>query len=485
MRRSRTTISAGLGAALVALAGGQATADYEEVLRTLNSDDTVKGTEQSKSYRLLFDAYLELSPPPFEVGEDFNQTTIHPGMRDWALVSDWAESNPMMAEAIIRCRDRNIIGLPYGEDAVEPAYRDAGLVAVIAAERRLHNNQFRYLDALDTIAAYATAEIYRRMEAGQVAEALELAVGFYWVLRQFCDRHFLEEKQYGIELLIEALANLRDVFFRYPDKISSQQYLELAWYDIPELRPDRNRLHIPEGDRVVSEALLEAVFDERTRSPDPEKFALAFASIQSADAPLTRFGAARRWRMIAAVHDSLEASKERLALIYDDWWRRWRVEEYDPIVETATQFQRTNPIRYAAVIYSIESLEGVYHRRNELIGAVNGTAMAAGLCGYKKRLGVYPGDQEKLYGQFVRKRSDVDPYDDEYGPLRYIVLPKRESADVPAGRLWLEKGDCVLYSLGRDHVDDRARQHTDHGTAGEIVFWPPIKAISRAQGLVD
>ncbi len=52
-----------LAAAVAASASGQ----REAVLRRLNSDDTVKGTEQSKSYRLLFDAYLELGPPPAEI----------------------------------------------------------------------------------------------------------------------------------------------------------------------------------------------------------------------------------------------------------------------------------------------------------------------------------------------------------------------------------------------------------------------------------
>jgi hypothetical protein len=471
-----------LGVLLAAAVSASAAGQREAVLRTLNSDDTVKGTEQSKSYRVLFDAYLKLSPPPEEISGRFNQNTIHSGMSAWAAVSDWAESNPHMAEAILQCKGRNIIGLPYGTDDLDEAYQDANLIAGVAES--FHRIEFPYLDAMEVIAAYATAEIYRLMEAGDAQGALNLAGAHNWVLRQLCDRQFLAEKRQGIQMLIDALGNLRNVFYQYQDAISVEQFRELSRYDIPELRPDRNRLHIPEGDRVVSEALLDTVFDDSSRA-DPEKFANAFASIQSEDAPLTRFGAARRWRMIAAVHDSLDASQERLKLIYDDWWRRWRVQEYDAILDIDTQFDRTNPVRYAAVIYSMQDIEEAFSVRNQLIAAVNGTALSAGLCAYKQTYGVYPGDKEKLYGQSVRKLiSDIDPYDRDFGPLRYRLPSRPESIDTAAGRLRIEDGECLLYSIGQDHTDERARRHSDDGADGELVLWPPIRAVSREQGLL-
>ena len=40
------------------------------------------------------------------------------GMTGWDAVSDWAESHPELAEAILGCTQRNIIGLPYGSDEV-------------------------------------------------------------------------------------------------------------------------------------------------------------------------------------------------------------------------------------------------------------------------------------------------------------------------------------------------------------------------------
>jgi hypothetical protein len=336
------------------------------------------------------------------------------------------------------------------------------------------------------IAAYATAEIYRRFEAQESEPALDLTVAYLWVLRQLCDRQFLQEKLVGIQLLVDALANVRDTFYLYQGEggISAEQFRQLSWYDLPQLRPDRNRLHIPEGDRVVAEALLVEVFDTRTRQADPERFADAFAAIQSADAPLTRFGAARRWRMIAMVHGSLEASTDRLKLIYDDWWRRWRVQQYDAILATETQFERTNPVRYAAVIYSMQDIEDVFSIRNLLIASVNGTAVSAGLCAYKTTFGVFPNDKKQAYGQFIRKRiSDVDPYDQDFGRLSYRLLTRPGSIDTLYGRLQLTAGQCLLYSRGPDHQDQRAAQHSLVGAEGsDFVLWPPIKALAREQG---
>lgn len=480
----RQTVLCGLVCVAI---GGPAAAQTGDVLRKLNSDDTVKGTERSKSYPVLFDAYLELDPPPMEISDRFNIRTVSPKMPRWPSVSDWVESNPGMADAILACLKCNIIGLPYGVDEVKASYREAGLFAAVGADGSPHSTGFPYLNAMDVIATYGTAEIYRLFEAKQTDRALKLTVAYLWILRQLCDREFLDEKLRGITLLVEALANVRSTFYLYQDDITAEQFKRLAWFDLPQLRPDRNRLHIPEGDRVVSEALLDEVFDPRTEQADPEKFADAFAEIQSADAPLTRFGAARRWRMIATVHGSLEASKDRLNLIYDDWWRRWRVQEYDRILDTETQFERTNPVRYAAVIHSIQDIQDVFAIRNLLIASVNGTAVSAGLCAYKVTFGKFPDDKEKTYGQYIRKRiSDIDPYDEDFGRLRYRILTGEESIDTLFGRLQLAEGQCLLYSRGPDHRDDRAHRHSDVGVDGsDYVFWPPMKTLAREQGRIN
>jgi hypothetical protein len=469
--------------AIVACTAQASAQNVEAVLRQLNSTSQVKGTDDIKTYKVLFPAYLELQPPPMPIGPGFNHLTIHPGMPQWTKVSGWAESNPKMAEAILQAEERTILGLPYGTDDLESEFRQAGLVAEIGIDGNLRNNAFTYLDAMGTVVAYATAEVYRRMEAGDAQGAIDLLRATMLVTRQQCDREFLIEKEAGITMLTDILSIVRDFMYRYQDGISGSLFTDIA-YNLPYLRPDRNALLIPEGDRVLSEAIIEDVFDSGGQA-DREKFAAAFAAVQSADAPLTRFGAARRWRLIAEVHDSKDISLERLQLIYDDWYRRWRVEEHDPILDVPTEFERTNPVRYAAVVFSVQNIESLCDDRNVLMAAVNGTAMAAGLCGYRKEFGNYPSDVEKTYATYVRKRSNKDPYDLQFGEYRYRMLRGPWLVNWGTRRVDIEKIGCILYSRGRNHEDGRGRTHTDDGSASDMVMWPPLRAVAREQGLLE
>ena len=468
----------------------------KEVIKTLNDNKiTVNATDESKSYKILFDAYLEMSKPPFVVGPEFNLATIHPKMPTWSAVSGWAESNSKMAQAILKCKDKVMIGLPYGREKVDAAYLKAGLFCDIGVGGSLRENEFPYMTAQDTIAAFATAEIYRLMEVGQVQQALDLAIAHCFVQRQFCDRDFLVEKLHSIGLLSEVMSNLRDVFYLYQDKATSDQLAKIAIQEIPYLRPDRGRLFMPEADRVVAEALIKEVFSDKTANPDPEKFSETFADIQSKHAPLTRFGAARRWRMIVPIHGSLDASLHQLKLIYDDWWRRWRIDAYDDeMLRYPTQFSRTNSIRYAAVMFSAQDVEVLFQVRNRLIAEVNGTAIVAGLCAYRRNYNSYPDKTEKTYTEFDKKRSDSDPYfpvevegglQKVPGPFHYMFTERRQSVNTQYGPLAIEKGQAFLYSVGRDHEDNRGAQHTDDGTIGDMVIWPPIKSLARAQGKLE
>jgi len=457
----------------------------DDLIRTLNSHNTVSVREESKSHPILFTAYLDLTEPPMRIGDSFNQNTIHAKMPQWSAVSGWAESNGHMAKAILDSRDKIAVGLPYGRDNVPPTYVSKGLFVDLIPDGRLGHIDFQYLRAVRTISAYATAEVYRLMEANRVDDALKLALAHIFVLRQFSDRDFLAEKLQGIRMLSEALANFRDVFYVYLDRITLDQFRGIAFREIPFLRPDRNRLLMPEADRHVSEARLRFVFDQRSAQADPTSFSETFARIQSAEKPLTLFGASRRWKMIATIHGSLDATLERLQLIYDDWWRRWRVEAYDPILDIQTEFERCNPVRYAAVLYSLADIEQLFGIRNQLIAEVNGTAMAAGLCGYHKSFGGYPRGTEMIYAFAVRRRSDSDPHDRELAPFRYRQASAREPVDTAPGRIWIEPGMGVLYSVGQDNTDDRAATHTDSGATGDVVIWPPVKALQREAGLID
>lgn len=483
MTRYRSLLAGLLGLALAA-SPAAAQPDLAALRQTLNESRSVAGTDASKSYATIFDAYLDLSPPPAEVGRDFNHLLIHPGMKNWAAVRDWAESNPEMAEAIRTAAEKTLFGLPYGADAVASHYREADLTAEFAANDDLRESRYPWLRAIDTVAAFSCAESYRLLEAGQAEEGVGLAVANIFLLRQCCDREFLSEQLYAITLLSEALSNLRDQFYLYLDVIPSDLFAEIAMRRIPFIRPDRSRLFMPEGDKLVAAALLASVFDE-SGQPNVERMTRTFAAIQSQDEPLTRFGAAKRWSMIGEIHDSKDSSIERLDLVYDDWWRRWRVQEYDPILAVPTQFSRTNPIRFAAVIYSLQDIEQLFQARDMLIAQTWGTATAAGICGYHRSLGTWPREVISTYAVSLRKSMNRDPFDLEFGLFKYEIVSGEKAIDTDWGRLVLESGEAVLWSKGTDRTDDRGTRHSFDGSQGDLVLWPPIKASLRSRGMME
>ncbi|MBG85132.1 MAG: hypothetical protein CMJ40_11385 [Phycisphaerae bacterium] len=460
----------------------------ENLLATLNADDTVRGKEESKAWTLLFDAYLQLSKPPFTVGKQFNLETIWPGMDGWDKVSAWAAANPGMGKAILAASDKVIIGLPYGLDQVPASYAGMKLYVDVKIEGSKRSLDFGYFDAIDAIQAYATAEAYRLFESGDVDGALKLIAANNFVLRMFCDREFLKEKTFFISLLDKTLSNMRDYFWRYQDKISVEQYRVIAMDELPYLRPDRERLLIPEGDRILAQAMITEVYDGNTGDVNTEDFTRMFTLIQSEDEPLTRLGAARRWREIATRHGGLEGSQDRLTLIYDDWWRRWRLRDHGELLSIESEFDKANAMRYAGVLISIDDIKSLFSIRNNLRVAVYGTAMSAGLCGFKIDTGFYPNSVDNrvsgLYGTYVRRTIDKDPYHyQDYlfdlDSFRYRLLKERTALDVGIDRVWLKAGMGLLYSIGEDMEDGVGETHAADDSMADLVIWPPVKSLLR------
>ena len=114
--RLLTIIAAGVAG--LGLATPLSAAD-SEVTKQLNDNIQKQARAESTAWRGLFDAYLDMTDPPMAIGSGFNQTTIYPGMDDWAAVSDWATTNKEVAAALATAADKVIIGLPYGSDAVD------------------------------------------------------------------------------------------------------------------------------------------------------------------------------------------------------------------------------------------------------------------------------------------------------------------------------------------------------------------------------
>ena len=470
--------------------------EVRNALQELNRSRSVVG--QNTSYQIVFDAILELSDPPIPLGPEFNHLTIHPGMDDWAAVSSWAESNPHAAEAILEAQGKPLFGLPYGRSNVDQKYRDADLVADIGVDGDLGQVKFPYLQQIDLLSAFACAEAYRRLEAGQVQEGYALMTAHLFLLRQCCDREFLAEQFFAIRLLGEALDNLRDLFWVYLDETPGDLYGDLAMRQLPFIQVDRTRLFMGEGDRIVAEGLLRQVFTE-DGFPNPEKFVDTFSGLQAEAKPLTRFGAARRWRIIADLHDSLDASLERMTLVYDDWWRRWRVQEYDPdprdpdavsIGRIRGPSTRRSSIRPAGTSRTSSDA------RNVLIAQTWKARVrsASDLRLPPHRLGCVAShdiDRHLRRSPMRKTFEQATPSTYEFGPFKYdrVTSSRTPGDQIPTwGTAASEVGpdSAILWSKGQDQRGRPRRTSTPttvHAWRHSCI-WPPIKAVLREKGMM-
>ena len=454
--------------------------DSTSVIAKLNSHNSIQGTESSKGWRILFDAYLNLKAPPRSVDLEFNLNTIWTGMDDWSSVSSWAKSNEAMADAIIAAADRTIVGLPYGVDNVPATYRSKGIVIEIWADGNLRNNRFLYLDALAEILAYSTAETCRRYESGDIDGAVALSTAQLRLLRKFCDRDFLTEKIQCMQWMIDSLENMRDNFYQFGALISGEELRQIARKELAYLRTDRSRLFIPEADRFVAEEIFTKVFDEQSGRAIPGKFREVFTEIQADQEPLSRFGAGRRWEELAMLHGGLPASQDKLTDIFDDWWRRWRISEYSQIYGMDSEFELTNPTRYAAVLFVVNDIKDVFSLRKQLLSQVRGTIASAALCFYRNTRGQFPPQLVALYPDPLSQQFSKDVFDDQLRALQYIRVKSRTAVDIGADRRWVAADDCILYSIGANMDNDSKEMgHPVHGDDMDSLYWPPVKSMLR------
>ena len=483
----RTLISICLGLLLTATAVADSRRD---VLDILNQSTSVKASPDAKSWRIFFDACILITPPPRALGDSLNMNTVWPGMSIWQEVSMWAAQNEHMEGAFLESAKRAMVGLPYGKEEVPSNYVEHGIVAEIGVDGQLHRFDFGYVNTVELACLWATAETYRLFERGETDRAIKLILSELVLLRKFCDREFLKEQLIFMPMLGDALSNTRDCFYTYRDSLSTQEFRSIAKEAIPYLRTDPTRLLMPDGDRVVGEAIIKDLFTANGQA-DPTKFKEVLTDIQADLEPLTRFGAVKHWDSIAKRHRGRDDSIKRLNLIYDDWWRRWKMRSFHPQLKIDTELKKSNPVKYAAVNLVIRDIQDLFKNRDLLTAEINGTAVAAALCGYKNHYGVFPARLKMLYAQLLHRNSNLDPlksliipdwtlYNAPVGPFHYRKINEKTRIKTKSGYVWVNKDESLLYSVAIDDEDNRGLN-----TGTDMILWPPLKTLKRTAGLLD
>lgn len=464
-------------------------ADEKSLSKALNTPYEVIA-EKNRSYKAVFDAIMALTPPPAPIGPAFNPTTVWPKMAGWSKVSEWAKANPGMGEALAKAQDAVALALPYGS-AIDSKYTEAGLCVRLGDGHTMAAVEYTYLPKITLMATWATAEMYRLAEEGKFEEAFAVAISNLRVLRQGCDQRTIREKTFFMELLCDCLSVNRDYMWTYLEKIPAplfqksnlKGYSALRQMDAERLR----RLEMPEGDRAIQVAVLRESFATDGQA-DPDKFGAIWGSLQSKDAPLSRFGAARFWRLVASVHGSIDASELRLEHIYDDWWRRWRMGPFDPIQEIQTVLSKTNGTKYAALMLTVTDMQSTFELRRRLIAEVNGTATAAGLSGFRRGEGSWPNLLSMIFPTYAMKRMSYDPFVKhldarglpDQGFLSYRLFPTPTRVATEWGEVMMP--DFALYSLGFNLLDNDAAEHTRDAKGADLILYPALRALAREQG---
>jgi hypothetical protein len=417
------------------------------------------------------------------------------GMPDREAWEKWAAAGAALRTALRASSNALVLGVAYGPQGGDAAWREKGIVALPGSA--VGEAAFPYLRALRGIAAFATVEMQRLGTAGKFDEAFTVGLDGLRVLRQAAEQRMLVEKAVALELLASSLEAHRCFMADHLDRIPLEVWQRVALKGYPFIKSgDRERLarlELPEGDRAIIEEQLVEVF-KPDGQPDGAKFVERFAAVQAQGAPLVRFGAVARWEEIASMHGSLDATRERLGQVYDDWWRRWRMRFYDPMVERRSEYSRLNPGRYAVAVLLTGDLQRVFNVRLRLIAELNGTALAAGLGGFRKENGSqWPRDLGQIFPLYAVKKLDFDPYSRKYGTFQYRDLGDQGQ---PIETKWgqVQATGACIWSLGVDHADGGAAKHeADAAPAlnsvigpaeGDLVMFPPPRQLAQKAGLI-
>ena len=458
--------------------------DVDDLIRELNATSAAQGTDDIKSWREVFGTILDAPQSPMDIGATFNMSTVWPGMEGWSEVSDWAESNPDLFEAILAARGRATLGLPYGDmSEADEAFVEAGILAQPAPGGDPMKTEFPWIDKLNWVTTCVSAEAWRRAEAGDVMSGIDLQTALVQWLRQCCTREFIDEQYNAINSMSVALQVTREIAWWKRNEVDPDGLKNIARTILPQLKVDRNNLLMAEGDKELAKVRLDRLFSRRGQ-PDAKAF-LEFFTDRDADAK--SFGRVRNagyWRWVARQHKPEELTAQKLDDVYDDWWRRWRIQAYDPILSAQPpESERMNSTRYAAVLKIVPEIRPLFEARNRLLVEVNGTCAALAVCAQYKKDGRWPADIRSARSN-TRRLSVVDPFSIESKVIKYWK-PNRLRINGHRGEVVIDSGLPVIYSLGVDTLDGDAKTHTDNGIEGDIVVWPPLRMLEREQDLRD
>ncbi|QOI99099.1 MAG: hypothetical protein HRU70_00775 [Phycisphaeraceae bacterium] len=425
----------------------------------------------------------------------------------WQRLDAWAAAPQQRAalEALARATrpfPKNELGmafaLPYGQvsgarDAMRlDLHADLGEDPTIAAARPLYLPRLRWLVAL------AHIEATRLNADAKPAEAFDVLINAMNLGRQMADRELSQEVRFGLESMAQSLHRIRDI--AYTDSKSAKaltpEQILAVMERLDEERLLTDRIRFPVGDRAAIEQLIARVYGSRD-VPDAKRVAPVLARLGSTQRPLTLFQESARWEQAAASLAGRNEMAAQLAEVYGDWEGKWRVSQFDRLMQTPWSYARVKGNDRFAIVGMLPDLSELFDLRMTVRVESVGTRTALGLHGYTIVNRSFPPTVTSARPRWFSEKEG-DPFNPDKRDLRGVVALRylRPETDTMGRPLEMNilthsgfnfvrtlfKEDMLIYSVGSDNQDNRAAaiQNTASRVAGaDYLIWPPLYAMVR------
>lgn len=400
-------------------------------------------------------------------------------------------------------------GQPYGIEGVPLDLIRAGLYTELGDPPTLAWAEFGYMAALDHLVCLSNVEATRLAAAGQVVEALEVLSSMVVLGRQMADRGFFVEVDWGLLTMIGGLHRIRDVVYgdlqsRSPvltaEKI--QPFIDRMDERTGVLRIDRIRF--PQANQIAAEQIVAKTMDVRGEAN--AAFAPILARVTARGRPFRMFSEVARWEQVAGRHANWFDTTERLSRVFRDWYGRWTLNQFDPLLAQPYAYASLNPVSDALILaVTPAEMPNLFADRMVLRTEVAGTRTALGIVAYYHVHKLYPPHVTSVFPRFVNPLDD-DPFNpalrDRGGrpPLEYFV-PIRDTRDQFGPReeprphriniivldgnnfdVSVDQREFVLYSVGPNGTKNWARNVREDARAlfsGDYLIWPPVTSLYR------
>ncbi|TVQ31096.1 MAG: hypothetical protein EA376_10950 [Phycisphaeraceae bacterium] len=432
-------------------------------------------SQSERAETVLLPALAQMQSPPGAVRSSEAAIMMSPEHPGWRRASEWAAASEQQTaldalRSVAEPRTRFVFTLPYGETAPRE-FRTAGLYTSFGDSNTIAQAKHGHLDAFDRLRRLVHVEATRLASAGEGGAALELLASMSRFGRMIADRLFLDEKEWGMQVMRESFERMRDVVYTHRDTFDEATLMQIIdELDVREYRIERIRL--PQGDILGGLQIIVRVIEYRG-GPIPDRFGPMMAGMASAERPLRMFGEAAGWQRLSETHANWFDSLDKLRGVYNDWELRWPLDPFDRLMRTSSDYRRMDPSRYAVIMESVPDLGSLFNERMLARTELAGSRLALAVVAHRARTNVWPRPLFAVRGRYLRE-IDVDPFHPSGDTaIEYFVpildSPRDERRDPEPHRMTVVLGEAGASISPGDEMD----LETDDSMVDMLEDMPP------------